>query len=137
MDSKYVTQEATELTPEATTPPIWIVGLTAAGAFGLSATNMRRVHQADLLVGGNRHLEYFPAFDGEKLAVTKSIAGIAEEIRTRRAAGKTVVVLASGDPLFYGIGSSLLRYFRPEELEITPAPSLRSVSLCRAQRTVA
>lgn len=110
-------------TPKGELLPIWVVGLTAAGAFGLSATNMRRIHQADLLVGGQRHLDYFPAFGGEKLVVTKSVSTIAEEIRSHRAAGHMVVVLASGDPLCYGIGTSLLRYFQPDELEITPAPS--------------
>lgn len=112
------------MTPKGEQPPlIWVVGLTAAGAFGLSATNMRRIHQADLLVGGKRHLDYFPAFGGEKLPITKSVSAIAKEIKTYRAAGKFVVVLASGDPLCYGIGTSLLRYFQSDALEITPAPS--------------
>jgi precorrin-6Y C5,15-methyltransferase (decarboxylating) len=78
---------------------------------------------ADLLVGGRRHLDYFPQFSGSKLTIGAEIETVVESLRQARQQNRQVVVLASGDPLCYGIGASLRRYFPAEALEIIPAPT--------------
>jgi precorrin-6B C5,15-methyltransferase / cobalt-precorrin-6B C5,C15-methyltransferase len=102
---------------------ILILGITGAGQEGLPAAQIARVLQADLLVGGDRQLGYFPEFGGERLSMRQGLAIVIERLRQARDAGQRAVVLASGDPLCYGIGSSLRRTFVAEELEIVPAPS--------------
>lgn len=102
---------------------ILVLGLTAAGAAGLPAALLARVARAELLVGGRRHLDYFPALECERLPVGAEVAPLLERLREAHAQGRRVVVLASGDPLWYGIGTSLRRVFPPEALEIIPAPS--------------
>lgn len=102
---------------------ILVVGVTAGGAASLPDTVRERVISADLLVGGQRQLDYFPNFAGEKLSMSCGIGAAAERLRTALASGTQAVVVASGDPLCYGIGSSLLRYFVRDELEVVPAPT--------------
>jgi precorrin-6Y C5,15-methyltransferase (decarboxylating) len=103
--------------------PLVVVGLTAAGADSLPNSLLARIASADLLVGGRRHLGYFPTFTGEKLTITGEVEVIVPLLEQALLAGKQVVVLASGDPLCYGIGASLRRYFPAETLEIIPAPT--------------
>jgi precorrin-6Y C5,15-methyltransferase (decarboxylating) len=84
---------------------------------------LARIQSAALLVGGRRQLSYFPDFKGETLAITTNIEVVVARLQAALRAGAGVVVLASGDPLCYGIGATLRRYLPPEQLEIVPAPS--------------
>jgi precorrin-6Y C5,15-methyltransferase (decarboxylating) len=45
--------------------------------------------------------------------------------------GRRVVVLATGDPMAYGIGSTLARHFTPEDMAIVPAPGAFSLAAAR------
>jgi precorrin-6Y C5,15-methyltransferase (decarboxylating) len=102
---------------------VTVIGLSAAGGDDLSPRLAGVIAAADLLVGGQRHLGYFPHFAGERLAIGGHPAAFIEPIRQAVAAGRRVVVLASGDPLFYGIGATLRHYFSPEQLRIEAAPT--------------
>jgi precorrin-6Y C5,15-methyltransferase (decarboxylating) len=102
---------------------ILVIGITGAGQDSLPAAQIQRVLGADLLVGGERQLAYFADAAGEKLSISCGIGAAAERLRQAQEAGQQAVVVASGDPLCYGIGSSLRRYFAAEELEFVPAPS--------------
>ncbi len=102
---------------------ILIMGITGAGRESLPTAQLARVLQADLLVGGDRQLGYFPDHTSERLSMRQGIGTVTRRLRQAHDAGQRVVVLASGDPLCYGIGSSLRRSFAAEELEIVPAPS--------------
>lgn len=103
--------------------PILVVGLTDAGADGLPANLLQRIARADLLVGGKRHLAAFPEVVAERLVVEASVEPALARLQQAWEAGQTAVVLASGDPLWYGIGTSLRRVFPPAALEIVPAPT--------------
>ncbi|MCL4303068.1 MAG: precorrin-6y C5,15-methyltransferase (decarboxylating) subunit CbiE [Anaerolineae bacterium] len=100
-----------------------VVGLTAGGAESLPSTLRTRIATADLLAGGQRHLGYFPDFAGEKLVISAQVEPVAQRLQQALAAGEQAVVLASGDPLWYGIGATLRRYFPTDVLEIIPAPT--------------
>jgi precorrin-6Y C5,15-methyltransferase (decarboxylating) len=102
---------------------ILVVGVTGAGQDSLPAAQLERVLQADLLVGGERQLDYFGDATGEKLSMSCGIGAAAERLRQAQDAGQQAVVVASGDPLCYGIGTSLRRYFAADQLEFVPAPS--------------
>ena len=97
--------------------------MSAGGAESLSAVARAQVETADLLVGGKRHLSYFPQFSGERLIIAADMAAVAVGLKAARDAGKRCVVLASGDPLCYGMGGTLRRWFAAEALEIWPAPT--------------
>jgi precorrin-6Y C5,15-methyltransferase (decarboxylating) len=82
-----------------------------------------RIMAADLLAGGRRHLRGFPDFAGTTFPITSAIDPLIERLQQALAGGERAVVLASGDPLFYGIGSSLCHALPAEALEIIPAPT--------------
>ena len=79
------------------------------------------VSHADVLVGGKRHLAQFPDFAGEHHALDADIPGLMRWIADQE--GRRVVVLASGDPLFYGIGKRLVAEFGIEKVRIIPGIS--------------
>ncbi len=104
-------------------PPILVVGLSAAGAKQLPPNLLKRITPADVLVGGLRHLDYFPHFKQETITIEANIPTVVERLKQATASQQQVVVLASGDPLYYGIGATLRRYFPARQLEIIPSPT--------------
>ena len=107
-----------------------IVGIGEDGLLGLSPAARSLVSQAQVIVGGDRHLGMLPIDDKhDKLAWTSPIDASVEEIVRRR--GQSVCVLASGDPMCYGIGVTLTRRLPVSEMTIIPAPSAFSLACAR------
>ncbi|MFN6568525.1 precorrin-6y C5,15-methyltransferase (decarboxylating) subunit CbiE [Dendronalium sp. ChiSLP03b] len=107
-----------------------IVGIGEDGLEGLSAIARSLIEQAQVIVGGDRHLAMLPADDRrEKLTWTSPISASIEEIIQRR--GQSICVLASGDPMCYGIGVTLTRHIPVSEITIIPAPSTFSLACAR------
>lgn len=111
---------------------IHIVGIGDDGAASLSARTRAIVEGAELLMGGERHLAFFPDHRAEKILVKSNLAEIADRARTESDAGRRVVVLASGDPLFYGIGSYLIGKLGRDRVEIIPHVSAMQLAFARA-----
>ncbi|WP_019500162.1 precorrin-6y C5,15-methyltransferase (decarboxylating) subunit CbiE [Pseudanabaena sp. PCC 6802] len=105
-------------------PSIHVVGI------GLESELLPRVAKlvdtADVLVGSPRHLEFFPSYAGDRL-VLGDIDRVIQHIQSHIQAGRMVVVLTSGDPLFFGLGRLLLANF-PSEI-LTFHPYISSVQL--------
>jgi precorrin-6Y C5,15-methyltransferase (decarboxylating) len=107
-----------------------IVGIGEDGFPGLPPVARALVAQAEVLVGGERHLGMLPAHQArETLAWTSPMAASIEAIVQRR--GQSVCVLASGDPMCYGIGVTLTRRLAVAEMTIIPAPSAFSLACAR------
>jgi len=100
-------------------PNIFIIGIGIDGREGLSARATDFIKSADVLVGGKRHLACFPNVSATKIPIASDLSSIFETLQgqptTRR-----IVVLASGDPLFYGIARSFLEHFPKDRVEILP-----------------
>ncbi|UUZ80928.1 precorrin-6y C5,15-methyltransferase (decarboxylating) subunit CbiE [Paenibacillus sp. P26] len=105
-----------------------VIGIGDDGPKGLGAEAAAWIRECELLVGGERRLAFYPDFAGEKLVIKGGLAGLIERLaaETRRTA-----VLASGDPLFYGIGATLMRKL-PGRVEIIPAVSSLQLAFARA-----
>ncbi len=113
-------------------PPKWlsVIGIGEDGLVGLSPSARSLFDSAAIIVGGKRHLAMLPQSDRrEKLVWTSPIEHSLEEIVQRR--GQSVCVLASGDPMCYGIGVTLIRHIPLEEMTISPAPSAFSLACAR------
>ena len=110
---------------------IEVVGIGAGGWESLGPTEQRLVQFADLVVGGRRHLESLPTIRDQRREVWP--ADLRAELPELMAghASRTTVVLASGDPLLAGVGSTLIELFGAEAVRIHPAVS--SVALARAR----
>lgn len=100
--------------------PVHVVGIGLDGAVGLVESVREIVLQATLLIGSDRHLSYFPNHPAERLVLGDFTQAI-DKIRTALAAGfSCIVVLVSGDPLFFGLGRLLLTELPPENLTFHP-----------------
>ncbi|MBW4553694.1 MAG: precorrin-6y C5,15-methyltransferase (decarboxylating) subunit CbiE [Aphanocapsa sp. GSE-SYN-MK-11-07L] len=107
-----------------------VVGIGEDGLAGLSPVARSLVEQAVVIVGGDRHLAMLPPDDRrEKLIWASPIETSIQAIIQRR--GQAVCVLASGDPLCYGVGVTLLRQIAIAEMTIVPAPSAFSLACAR------
>lgn len=112
------------------TRPVLVVGVGAEGPVGLGPSLRERIAAADLLFGSERLLAYWADHPAEKVVVGADIPGLVERLRGR--GDSCVVMLASGDPGFYGVAATLLRYFPPAELEIVPQASSLQLAFARA-----
>ncbi|MEJ2200700.1 MAG: precorrin-6y C5,15-methyltransferase (decarboxylating) subunit CbiE [Desulfuromonadaceae bacterium] len=96
---------------------IYVIGAGVEGQEGFGRRSLELIAKADILFGGERQLELFPEFSGEKVVVNGNLSGMVERLKGRRG---RAVVLASGDPLFFGVGRHLLRNLDKNELEFIP-----------------
>ena len=120
------------------TPWLTLIGIGEDGIEGLSAAARRHIAEAELVVGGRRHLALAGTFPGEALAWPSPLTDAFPHILARR--GGKVVVLASGDPFFHGVGSTLAAHVAAAEMRCLPAPSafsLAAARLCWAQQDCA
>jgi len=86
---------------------ITLIGIGDDGCISLTSRAINAVAQAELLAGASRHLHFFPQFCGEKLTFVSGLNGYLTQV-VEVAKDKDICVLASGDPLFFGIGKRLL-----------------------------
>lgn len=107
-----------------------VVGIGADGVAGLSEAARAALGAAEVVLGSSRQLELIGDHPAERLAwpspMLPALAALFDRLRGRR-----VCALASGDPMFYGLGSTLCRVLGADRLEIIPHPS--SVSLACAR----
>lgn len=102
-------------------PWLSIVGLGEDGIDGLSAAAREAVEQADLLAGGARHLKLAAGFGKPMLAWEVPLEASIPKLLAER--GRRVTVLASGDPFWFGVGSTLAARVPLSEMRVWPAPS--------------
>lgn len=113
-------------------PQRWlsIVGIGEDGVDGLSPVARRLVSDAELVVGGQRHLTLAASLiRGRPLSWPSPIGDALPEIEKHR--GRPVAVLASGDPFHYGVGDLLMRAVSPGEALCVPQAGAFSLAAAR------
>ncbi|PSL94145.1 precorrin-6y C5,15-methyltransferase (decarboxylating) subunit CbiE [Pseudomonas sp. R9.37] len=109
-------------------PWLTVVGIGEDGFKGLGRNARHALLRASRIIGGQRQLDLLPVCIRGERQLWPSPFSLAPVLAQR---GEPVCVLASGDPMFYGVGASLARQVAAEELLVLPAPS--SVSLAAAR----
>lgn len=123
--------ESTEVAPWLT-----IVGLNEDGLEGLPPASRAALDAAELIVGSARHLALSRALSdrptdlrAERLEWPVPFAdGIAMLLAQR---GRRVVLLASGDPFWFGAGTSVTRHLQAHEWHALPAASTFGLAASR------
>ena len=95
-----------------------VVG-TGVGPVDLTESHRRAIQAAGVLVGGKRQLAMFALQNEASWTLGANPGATLEEVK-REAAGRKVVILASGDPLFFGIGQRALEVFGSENVTFLP-----------------
>jgi precorrin-6Y C5,15-methyltransferase (decarboxylating) len=108
-----------------------VVGVGADGWSGLGGTSHHALSSAEVILGSPRQLELLPATIAAQripwpTPLLPALPGLLEEHRDRR-----VCVLASGDPMFHGIGATLARLVGPHNIYVLPHPSSVSLAATR------
>ncbi|MBI4745607.1 MAG: precorrin-6y C5,15-methyltransferase (decarboxylating) subunit CbiE [Deltaproteobacteria bacterium] len=115
---------------------IHIIGIGVEGRESLSKKAVQLIQSAGLLIGGERHLDEFPEFKGERFVLKANLKEMLEVISSGDSPDSTtslrfvrksgtvpsppVVVLASGDPGLFGIADYLIRNLGRDAVEIIP-----------------
>jgi precorrin-6Y C5,15-methyltransferase (decarboxylating) len=114
-------------------PPVHLIGLAADGPASLSARALEALRQATFVAGGRRHLGLVEPRGVESLVVTTNLEELAARLEARRD-DERCVVLASGDPLCFGIGRFLGLRLSPGSLDVEPALSSLQLAFARVVR---
>jgi len=113
---------------------VYIIGVAPGGASSLSSEARRLVKQAEIVYGGKRLLDVFPSLTGEKMAIRNNLAEVTDLIK-RNLGQRRMVVLASGDPDFYGIAGYLTGKLGKGIVEIIPNLSAMQLAFARIKES--
>lgn len=109
--------------------PLTVVGIGSDGWDGLGAAARSALSTAGLIVGSGRQLALLPPLAGERRAWPSPIDELVDEL-VEGATGPACI-LASGDPMLYGIGATLAQRVSPARLTVHPHPSAFSLACAR------
>lgn len=106
-----------------------IVGIGEDGLDGLTPATRAVVEAAEVIIGGSRHHTLSDSVTADRLAWPSPFDALVEQLRGLR--GRRVVVLATGDPLWYSVGARIGREIPPDQ--ITYHPQLSAFQLAAAR----
>ncbi len=96
----------------------------------LTSAHLEIIRSADLLMGGRRHLAQFKDLSVKTQAITGDIDAVLATIQSL-GDDRRVVVLASGDPLLFGIGARLVRALGDDAVTVLPNVSTIAAAFAR------
>ncbi|WP_074396066.1 precorrin-6y C5,15-methyltransferase (decarboxylating) subunit CbiE [Halomonas sp. HL-93] len=122
-------------------PWLTIIGWGESGTQGLTAASREALARAEVVFGARRHLRLLAPLSTELNADLRTdlktklrewpvpfADGIPQLLAER---GRRVVMLASGDPFWFGAGTSLIAHLQPQEWQALPSPSTFSLAASR------
>lgn len=110
-------------------PWLTVVGWGESGTAGLAPASREALEAAELVFGARRHLRLLPPLAAEVREWPVPFADGIPELLAER--GRRTVMLASGDPFWFGAGASMARHLAPGEWRSMPSPSTFSLAASR------
>ncbi len=120
---------APESAAAAPAPWLQVVGVGEDGLDGLQPAARALVEAAEVIIGGDRHHTLSAAVTAERLAWPSPFDAMIDVIRAQK--GRRIVILVTGDPLWYSVGARLLRAIPAEEIAFQPQLSAFQWAACR------
>jgi precorrin-6Y C5,15-methyltransferase (decarboxylating) len=117
----------------AASEKIHIIGIGDDGLAGVTDAARHLLEQADLIIGSKQALELLPPLKAQRLLVGDSFDEALQ--RLSRSTAERVVVLASGDPLFYGVARYLCAKLGKERFEVLPHVSSMQLAFARVKES--
>mgnify|MGYP000330193828 CR=1 FL=1 len=99
-------------------PWLDIVGIGEDGMDGLTADAARRVLEAEVIIGGDRHHTLAGNENAERVAWPSPFDAMIDKIKSFK--GRRLVILVTGDPLWYSVGARIVRSIASEEIRFHP-----------------
>ncbi len=110
--------------------PVVVVGMGPGHRSYLIPLAIESIQQAQVLIGGRRHLEQFGELEVEKLQIGNNLEDIKSYILSNYNR-KRIVVLASGDPGFHSILEYLTKHISRELFQVIPGISSIQLAFAR------
>ena len=95
-----------------------IVGIGEDGLDGLSPATRTVVEAAEIIVGGERHHALSDSLSAERIAWPSPFDAMINTLQNYR--GRRVVVLVTGDPLWFSVGARIGRTIPPDQIVYHP-----------------
>ncbi|MEO1197921.1 MAG: precorrin-6y C5,15-methyltransferase (decarboxylating) subunit CbiE [Pseudomonadota bacterium] len=106
-----------------------IIGIGSDGRAGLGEAAREALDMAETVYGGTRHLTLAGVNGTRGRPWPQPFSQGLSEVLARR--GTPTAVLATGDPMHFGIGATLARHLRADELRVLPSVSAFSLAAAR------
>lgn len=107
-----------------------VIGIGEDGLDGLAPAARALIDNAEIAIGGTRHLAMVPENSSQqRIAWETPLLAQADRIAEHR--GKRTVVLASGDPMWFGIGATLAKRVPAEEMLVVSHPGAFSLAAAK------
>ena len=106
-----------------------IIGMGEDGHEGLSARAKLALQNTDVIVGSERLLSFLPALKAERLEWPRPFSAVVDQMKPLR--GRNTVILATGDPMNYGVARKLLEFIPFAEMTVIPHLSAFSHAAAR------
>jgi precorrin-6Y C5,15-methyltransferase (decarboxylating) len=113
---------------------IHIIGVGSDGLGGLTGKPRELIQTADLLLGAEHALALIPEPVAERLAIGANLPEVVKTLETHLGK-KRMVVVASGDPLFYGVARYLCDRLGKERFEVWPHVSSMQLAFARIKES--
>ncbi|MBU0991461.1 MAG: precorrin-6y C5,15-methyltransferase (decarboxylating) subunit CbiE [Proteobacteria bacterium] len=97
----------------------------------LSEKKQEMIRNADVVIGGRTQLDAVATFTGKTICITGDIQSLIDQIHQCLEKNQHIVVLATGDPLLFGIGNTLIEHFGKEAVTVHPGISSMQAALSR------
>ncbi len=112
---------------------IYIIGIGIEGKASLSWEALKIIENAGILIGGRRHLAWFREFKGQKVIIGSNLDEVVKALtpNSKLRTLNSTVVLATGDPNFFGIADFLIKKLGKDAVEIIPNVSAMQYSFAR------
>jgi precorrin-6Y C5,15-methyltransferase (decarboxylating) len=107
---------------------IVVVGIGEDGLAGLTLRARQAIAETQVLAGGARHLGLVQDFAGARVDWSQGIEAGLDAIAEHVDGGRSVVVLASGDPLYFGVAKNVIERFGANAVRVLPAPGAVSLT---------
>lgn len=112
---------------------IHIIGIGDDGLEGVTAPARQLVEQAQVVVGAEATLARLPRLQAERIVIGGNLDEALERIAA--AGAKPVVVLASGDPLFYGVARYFCDKLGKDRFDVVPHVSSMQLAFARVKES--
>jgi precorrin-6B C5,15-methyltransferase / cobalt-precorrin-6B C5,C15-methyltransferase len=124
-----LTRDVQGAPPAGPAPWLHVVGIGEDGLPGLSPAARAVVAAAEVIMGGDRHHALAPGITAERIAWPSPFDAMIDRIRGLR--GRRLVILVTGDPLWFSVGARIARAIPAGEITFYPALSAFQLAACR------
>src|SRR5262249_19535716 len=110
---------------------IHIIGVGSDGLAGLTARARELLTHADLVIGADQALNLLPQLTARKLRIGADLPEAVRIVEAELKPSRRVVIVAQGDPLFYGVARYLCDKLGKDRFEVLPHVSSMQLAFAR------